>query len=91
MFKQACSQKNTSDLIFRFYVAFEKNVNGACFMSCMSKKASIKSCEAFVSLILNGKALPIDPDRLYLIREDSIRLVMLAQVVGYKKQRYLKA
>ena len=38
-------------------------------------KVSIKSCEAFVRIVSNGKALLIDPDNSYLIRKGFIRLV----------------
>ena len=49
-------------------------------------KASIKSCEVFVRIISNETVLPIDLDYSYLIRKDFIRLVALAQVVGYEKK-----
>ena len=45
-------------------------------VSCLAcQKVSIRSCEAFVRLASNEKALPIDPDCLYLIEKGFIRLV----------------
>jgi len=68
------SRKNSSDLIVRFYVDFDKNVKWYLQVSYV-RKASIRSCEAFVRIVSNGKALLIDPDNSYLIRKGFIRLV----------------
>ena len=46
-------------------------------VSCLAcQKVSIRSCETFVRLVSNGKALPINLDYVYLIGNGFIRLVM---------------
>ena len=49
------------------------------FVSCLAcQKVSIRSCESFVRLASNGKALPIDLDCVYLTGNEF-------RVLAYKK------